>query len=176
MRGTARSSREGAPHPGQRGVGRAEVSRRKSLITTGRYNPQGCGMLDSRGSRCQASLKLAWAYRCVWRGVIKFASWSTHPRNESKRCVVRRDRLDPASETHARVMLGNQGIDLAAAPDRSARRMEPGGPEQGQEAGPQAPPTHETSWPRTGAGGGAPSPADPRERKDRSETSGPTTN
>jgi hypothetical protein len=67
---------EGAPNPGQGGVGRAGVSRRKSLITTGRYNPQGCGMLDSGGSRCQASLKLGRAYRCVWCGAIKFAYWN----------------------------------------------------------------------------------------------------
>src|SRR4051812_17326475 len=60
MGGEARPLLEGRGHrtPGERGFGRAGVSRLKSLITTGRYNPQGCGMLDSGGSRCQASLKL----------------------------------------------------------------------------------------------------------------------
>jgi hypothetical protein len=101
---------EGAPNPGQGGVGRAGVSRRKSLITTGRYNPQGCGMLDSGGSRCQVSLKLGQAYRCVWRGAIKFAYWNMVVGSESKRALMRRE----ASETDAPIRLGRTDLDRFA--------------------------------------------------------------
>jgi hypothetical protein len=129
VRGTALSSMEGAPHPGQGGVGRAGVSRRKSLITTGRYNPQGCGMLDSGRSRCQASLKLGRAYRCVWCGAVKFAYRSMVLGSESKRALVRRE----ASETEAPIMLGRVDLDPAAAsilsrgtaqPERLGRQTE----------------------------------------------------
>src|SRR6187402_3878402 len=59
---------DGGAAPPKAGAKRAGVSRRKSLITTGRYNPQGCGMLDSGAIPCQAPLKLAELIcRCLGR-------------------------------------------------------------------------------------------------------------
>ena len=110
VRGTAPLRRGGGAEPRARGSRTGWGLETKNLITTGRYNPQGCGMLDSGGSRCQASLKLGRADRGVWCGVIKFASWSMLARNESKRGVARPERLDPASETQGRLMLGRENV------------------------------------------------------------------
>jgi hypothetical protein len=60
------------PSAPEQGAEQAWSLETKSPITTGRYNPQGCGILDSCRIRCQASLKLSYMIGGVWGAAGKF--------------------------------------------------------------------------------------------------------